>query len=184
LYRRHPVLNRMRAHRGVDYAAPTGTPVKAAGEGRVRFVGTKGGYGKVIELQHANNVRTLYGHLSRFARGLRQGERVRQGEVIGYVGMTGLATGPHLHYEYLQNGVHKDPQKVPLPTDRPIPASLMAEFRMQAGPLLASLDAGRVTPALLAATSGPDPAITAGTQAGKTPADVTGAKTSARGVSL
>jgi murein DD-endopeptidase MepM/ murein hydrolase activator NlpD len=184
LYRRHPVLNRMRAHRGVDYAAPTGTPVKAAGEGRVRFVGTKGGYGKVIELQHANNVRTLYGHLSRFARGLRQGERVRQGEVIGYVGMTGLATGPHLHYEYLQNGVHKDPQKVPLPTDRPIPASLMAEFRMQAGTLLASLDAGRVTPALLAATSGPDPAITAGTQAGKTPADVTGAKTSARGVSL
>jgi murein DD-endopeptidase MepM/ murein hydrolase activator NlpD len=184
LYRRHPVLNRMRAHRGVDYAAPTGTPVKAAGEGRVRFVGTKGGYGKVIELQHANNVRTLYGHLSRFARGLRQGERVRQGEVIGYVGMTGLATGPHLHYEYLQNGVHKDPQKVPLPTDRPIPASLMAEFRMQAGPLLASLDAGRVTPALLAATSGPDPAIAAGTQAGKTPADVTGAKTSARGASL
>ncbi|MBM4217963.1 MAG: M23 family metallopeptidase, partial [Gammaproteobacteria bacterium] len=119
LYRHHPVLNRMRAHRGVDYAAPTGTPVKAAGEGRIRFVGTKGGYGKVIEVQHANNVRTLYGHLSRFARGLRHGERVRQGEVIGYVGMTGLATGPHLHYEYLQNGVHRDPQKVPLPNDRP-----------------------------------------------------------------
>lgn len=149
--RRHPVLNRMRAHRGVDYAAPTGTPVKAAGEGRVRFIGDKGGYGKVIEIQHANEVRTLYGHLSRFASGLRQGERVRQGEVIGYVGMTGLATGPHLHYEYLLRGVHQDPQKVPLPNDRPIPAVLMAQFEAQAGPLLASLDEGRITPGLLAA---------------------------------
>lgn len=151
LFRRHPVLNRMRAHRGVDYAAPTGTPVKAAGEGRVRFIGNKGGYGKVIEIQHANEVRTIYGHLSRFASGLRQGERVRQGEVIGFVGMTGLATGPHLHYEYLLRGVHKDPQKVPLPNDRPIPAALMAQFRAQAEPLLASLEAGRITPALLAA---------------------------------
>jgi murein DD-endopeptidase MepM/ murein hydrolase activator NlpD len=151
LYRRHPVLNRMRAHRGVDYAAPTGTPVKAAGEGRVRFIGNKGGYGKVIEIQHANEVRTLYGHLSRFASGLRQGERVRQGEVIGYVGMTGLATGPHLHYEYLLRGVHLDPQKVSLPNDRPIPAALMAQFKAQAAPLLASLEAGRITPALLAA---------------------------------
>lgn len=150
LYRRHPILNRMRAHRGVDYAAPMGTPVKAAGEGRVRFIGNKGGYGKVIEIQHANNVRTVYGHLSRFSRDVRQGERVRQGEVIGYVGMTGLATGPHLHYEYLQNGTHKDPQKVALPNDRPIPPGRMAQFRQQAEPLLASLDAGRVTEALLA----------------------------------
>jgi len=175
LYRRHPVLNRMRAHRGVDYAAPTGTPVKAAGEGRVRFVGNKGGYGKVIEIQHANDVRTVYGHLSRFARGLRQGERVRQGEVIGYVGMTGLATGPHLHYEYLQSGIHKDPQKVPLPNDRPIPASRMAEFRTQAGPLLASLDAGRVTPALLAATTETDSTATSDRQP---------EKSAARGASL
>lgn len=151
LFRRHPVLNRMRAHRGVDYAAPIGTPVKAAGEGRVRYIGNKGGYGKVIEIQHANEVRTVYGHLSRFARGLRQGERVRQGEVIGFVGMTGLATGPHLHYEYLLRGVHKDPQKVPLPNDRPIPASLMAEFRNHAAPLLAGLNSGQLTPALLAA---------------------------------
>lgn len=168
LFRRHPVLNRMRAHRGVDYAAPIGTPVKAAGEGRVRFIGTKGGYGKVIEIQHANEVRTLYGHLSRFARGLRQGERVRQGEIIGFVGMTGLATGPHLHYEYLLRGVHQDPQKVPLPNDRPIPASLMAQFRTHAAPLLASLDAGRVTPALLAAAGLPEagtprPGVPAGT---------------------
>lgn len=168
LFRRHPVLNRMRAHRGVDYAAPMGTPVKAAGEGRVRFIGTKGGYGKVIEIQHANSVKTLYGHLSRFARGLSQGERVRQGEIIGYVGMTGLATGPHLHYEYLQNGVHKDPQKVALPNDRPIPAARMAEFRAHAAPLLASLDAGRVTPALLAATQ---PSVPAQAPSPGTPAE-------------
>lgn len=153
LFRRHPVLNRMRAHRGVDYAAPIGTPVKSAGEGRVRFVGNKGGYGKVIEIQHANEVRTVYGHLSRFARGLRQGERVRQGEVIGFVGMTGLATGPHLHYEYLLRGVHKDPQKVPLPNDQPIPARLMADFRARATPLITSLDSGQVSPALLAAVA-------------------------------
>jgi murein DD-endopeptidase MepM/ murein hydrolase activator NlpD len=139
--RRHPVLNRMRAHRGVDYAAPIGTPVRAAGDGRVRFVGWKGGYGKVVEIQHANEVRTLYGHLSRFARGLDRGDRVRQGEVIGHVGMTGLATGPHLHYEYLHRGVHKDPQKVPLPKAAPIPGSLLADFRSRTGPLLASLDA-------------------------------------------
>jgi murein DD-endopeptidase MepM/ murein hydrolase activator NlpD len=139
--RRHPVLNRMRAHRGVDYAAPIGTPVRAAGDGRVRFVGWKGGYGKVVEIQHANEVRTLYGHLSRFARGLDRGDRVRQGEVIGHVGMTGLATGPHLHYEYLHRGVHKDPQMVPLPKAAPIPGSLLADFRSRTGPLLASLDA-------------------------------------------
>jgi murein DD-endopeptidase MepM/ murein hydrolase activator NlpD len=155
LFRRHPILNRMRAHRGVDYAAPIGTPVKSAGEGRVRFIGNKGGYGKVIEIQHANEVRTVYGHLSRFARGLREGERVRQGEVIGFVGMTGLATGPHLHYEYLLRGVHKDPQKVPLPNDRPIPASLMADFRSHAAPLLGGLDSGQLTPALLAAIGTP-----------------------------
>lgn len=141
-YRRHPVLNRMRAHRGVDYAAPTGTPVKAAGSGRVRFVGNKGGYGKVVEIDHPNEVRTLYGHLSRFARGLNRGDRVSQGEVIGYVGMTGLATGPHLHYEYLVRGVHKDPQKVPLPNADPLPASELTAFRRHAEPLLASLDDG------------------------------------------
>ena len=147
-YRRHPVLNRIRAHRGTDYAAPIGTPVKAAGAGRVRFIGNKGGYGKVIEIEHANEIRTVYGHLSRFARGLRQGERVDQGEVIGFVGMTGLATGPHLHYEYLARGVHKDPQKVPLPNDQPIPASRMAAFREHAAPLVATLDQGSPAPYL------------------------------------
>jgi len=160
LYRRHPVLNRIRAHRGVDYAAPIGTPVRAAGSGRVRFVGNKGGYGKVVELEHMNQVRTVYGHLSRFARGLSTGDRISQGEVIGYVGMTGLATGPHLHYEYLSRGVHMDPQKVSLPTDTPVPPAQMARFREVAEPLLASLATGDVS-VLVATrkpTEGADPA--------------------------
>jgi murein DD-endopeptidase MepM/ murein hydrolase activator NlpD len=157
LYRRHPILNRMRAHRGVDYAAPIGTPVRAAGGGRVAFVGVKGGYGNVIEIIHPGGVRTVYGHLSRFSRGLRAGTVVEQGRVIGHVGMTGLATGPHLHYEYLQNGVHKDPQKVPLPKAEPIPAQHMAAFRAYADPLWAGLDVvstARVAPAQTTASSG------------------------------
>ncbi|MFM7625118.1 MAG: M23 family metallopeptidase [Gammaproteobacteria bacterium] len=143
LYRRHPILNRMRAHRGVDYAAPIGTPVKAAGGGRVAFVGIKGGYGKVVELTHPGGVRTVYGHLSAFARGLRPGQSVAQGQPIGKVGMTGLATGPHLHYEFLLNGVHKDPQKVPLPKAEPVPASQRAAFDAYAASLSARLASGQ-----------------------------------------
>lgn len=146
--RKHPVLNRIRAHRGVDYAAPTGTPVRAAGDGRVQFRGVKGGYGNVIELSHAGGVVTVYGHMSRFAKNLRAGQRVTQGQVIGYVGQTGLATGPHLHYEYRVHGVHKDPQKVKLPNAEPLPEALLADFRAQTTPLLAGLDAA--TPALVA----------------------------------
>jgi murein DD-endopeptidase MepM/ murein hydrolase activator NlpD len=116
--RRHPVLNTIRAHRGVDYAAPVGTPVRAAGEGRVRFVGQQGGYGKVIELEHGSSVVTVYGHLSRFAPKLSRGQRVELGKVIGYVGRTGLATGPHLHYEYRIRGVHKNPFRMPPPSRR------------------------------------------------------------------
>ncbi len=138
--RRHPVLNTIRAHRGVDYAAPTGTPVRAAGDGRVRFRGIKGGYGNVVELTHANGVMTVYGHMSRFAKGLRAGERVTQGQVIGYVGQSGLATGPHLHYEYRVHGVYKDPQKVKLANAAPLPDALLADFRAQTAPLLAGLD--------------------------------------------
>nr|PZN77442.1 MAG: hypothetical protein DIU56_11605 [Pseudomonadota bacterium] len=140
LNRRHPVLNRIRAHKGVDYAAPTGTPVRAAGDGRVIFAGRKGGYGNVVEIDHSRGVVTLYAHLSRFAKGIRAGQRVQQGKVIGYVGMTGLATGPHLHYEYRLNGVHKDPQKVPLPDARPIEPELLADFLAKTAPLVASLD--------------------------------------------
>ena len=158
LARRHPVLNRLRAHQGVDYAAPIGTPVRAAGDGRVRFLGRKGGYGNVIEIEHMNRVTTLYGHLSRFQRGLVRGERVEQGQVVGFVGMTGLATGPHLHYEYRVNGVHKDPQRVPLPKTEPIPAQLLAEFRAVTGPALDLLSAGPgggTSPASLTVASAP-----------------------------
>jgi murein DD-endopeptidase MepM/ murein hydrolase activator NlpD len=137
--RLHPILNTIRAHKGVDYAAPVGTPVRAAGDGRVVFAGRRGGYGNVIELAHANQVSTVYGHLSRFARGLAAGNRVQQGSVIGFVGMTGLATGPHLHYEYRVRGQQKDPQKVPLPSSEPIPAIQMADFRASTAPLLVSL---------------------------------------------
>ncbi len=116
----HPILKRMRAHQGVDFAAPTGTRVKASGEGVVDFVGKKGGYGNVIVLKHKNGFSTVYGHLSAFAKGLRKGLKVAQSDIIGYVGMTGLATGPHLHYEFLVGKVHKDPLKVVLPTSVPI----------------------------------------------------------------
>ncbi len=120
--RRHPVLNTIRAHKGVDYAAPIGTPVHAAGDGKVVFVGRKGGYGNVVEVAHAGGVTTRYGHLSRFARGVSRGDRVRQSDVIGFVGMTGLATGPHLHYEYRVNGQQRNPATIPMPRTE-IPAA-------------------------------------------------------------
>jgi murein DD-endopeptidase MepM/ murein hydrolase activator NlpD len=138
--RRHPVLNRIRAHRGVDYAAPVGTPVRAAGEGRVRFVGRQGGFGNVIELDHGSGVVTVYGHLSRFASKLKRGQRVELAQVIGFVGMTGLATGPHLHYEYRVRGVHKNPQTVPLPDAEPIPAAERDGFFIATAGLVNMLD--------------------------------------------
>lgn len=141
--RRHPILNTIRAHKGVDYAAPTGTVIKAAGEGRVGFVGTKGGYGRVVILEHGAGITTLYGHMSRFGKGVRNGQRVNQGDTIGYVGSSGAATGPHLHYEYRLNGVHKNPRTVPLPDAKPIPDQYMAEFQARAGTLLADLDRAR-----------------------------------------
>lgn len=138
--RRHPILNTIRAHRGVDYAAATGTVIKAAGDGRVDFVGTKGGYGRVVILEHGGGISTLYGHMSRFARGLRRGQRVKQGVTIGYVGSSGAATGPHLHYEYRVRGVHKNPRTVPLPEAAPIAPGYRDEFQRQADQLLARLD--------------------------------------------
>lgn len=138
--RRHPVLNTIRAHKGVDYAAPVGTPVRAAGDGRVRFMGRKGGYGNVVELEHGSGVVTVYGHLSRFASRLHRGQRVALGEVIAYVGMTGLATGPHLHYEYRVRGVHKNPQTVPLPDAQPIRDSEKDRFLATTAGLLNMLD--------------------------------------------
>jgi murein DD-endopeptidase MepM/ murein hydrolase activator NlpD len=138
--RRHPILNMIRAHKGVDYAAPTGTIIKAAGDGRVSFVGNKGGYGRAVVLEHGGGISTLYGHMSRFARGLREGARVKQGVTIGYVGSSGAATGPHLHYEYLVNGLHKNPRTVSLPDAAPIPEGYLAEFRSRSALLLARLD--------------------------------------------
>ena len=138
--RKHPVLNRIRAHRGVDYAAPVGTPVRAAGAGRVKFVGHQGGFGNVIELEHGSGVVTVYGHLSRFAAQLRRGQRVELAQVIGYVGKTGLATGPHLHYEYRVRGVHKNPQTVPLPDAEPIPNAERERFQADTAILVNMLD--------------------------------------------
>jgi murein DD-endopeptidase MepM/ murein hydrolase activator NlpD len=137
--RRHPVLNTIRAHRGVDYAAPTGTPVRAAGDGKVSFRGVQGGYGNTIILQHGGNVTTLYGHLSRFGTA-RNGARVNQGDVIGYVGSSGLATGPHLHYEYRVNGAHRNPRTVPLPPADPIAAEQQTAFLAATEPLWRQLD--------------------------------------------
>jgi murein DD-endopeptidase MepM/ murein hydrolase activator NlpD len=149
LSRRHPVLNTIRAHKGVDYAAPTGTPVRAAGDGRVIFAGRKGGYGNVVELAHSGGVVTRYGHLSRFSKGIRRNQRVDQGRVIGYVGKTGLATGPHLHYEYQVNGVARNPQTVKLPAATPIDPRWLEDFRLKSAPLLAALNVP-LGPALVA----------------------------------
>jgi murein DD-endopeptidase MepM/ murein hydrolase activator NlpD len=124
----HPILHRFKAHKGVDLAAPTGTRIKAAGDAIVEFAGRKGGYGNVVVLKHENNISTVYGHLSGFASGLRKNMKVAQGDIIGYVGMTGLATGPHLHYEFLVNKVHRDPLTVALPTSVPIDAKYREEF--------------------------------------------------------
>jgi murein DD-endopeptidase MepM/ murein hydrolase activator NlpD len=137
----HPILNLIRAHKGVDYAAPEGTPVRAAGDGRIRFAGRKGGYGNVVEIEHSASVVTVYGHLSRFARLTRVGAHVTQGVVIAYVGMTGLATGPHLHYEYRVNGVFKNPQTIALPGASPIEARWREDFLAKTAPQLASLEA-------------------------------------------
>ena len=153
LARRHPILNRVRAHRGIDFAAPAGTPIKAAGAGRVVSHGRSGGYGNHVVLAHKNGVTTLYAHMSRYARGLSAGDRVAQGQVIGYVGMTGLATAPHVHYEYRVNGVHKNPARVTIPKSDPIPANLMADFQAQTTPLLARLDAQSAAPVRVARTT-------------------------------
>jgi murein DD-endopeptidase MepM/ murein hydrolase activator NlpD len=120
LKRKHPILHRIRAHRGVDYAARRGTPIRAAGDGKVIFAGNKGGYGRVLILQHGTSYTTLYAHLQSFGRGVRVGKRVKQGQTVAYVGSSGLASGPHLHYEFRVNGVHRDPLRVRLPHAKPI----------------------------------------------------------------
>ena len=153
LHRRHPILHIVRPHQGVDYAAPIGTRIKAAGDGRVGFVGWKGGYGRVIILEHGAGISTLYGHMSRFVRGLHRGERVKQGQTIGYVGRSGAATGPHLHYEYRINGVHRNPRTVKLPDAAPLPTKYMADFQVRAGVLLTNLEQAHGTAVATAAAN-------------------------------
>lgn len=138
--RYHPVLKTWRAHKGIDYGAPSGTRVRATADGVVTFVGGKGGYGKTVTVRHPNGYTTLYAHLSGFAEGLRRGKRVVQGEVIGFVGRTGLATGPHLHYEFHVNGVHQNPMRLAMPPGPPITAERQLAFEEAARPLFARLD--------------------------------------------
>lgn len=145
----HPVLGKKRPHRGTDYAAKTGTPIKAAGDGKIIWRGTKGGYGRTIIVQHGGNITTLYAHMNGYKSGLSNGSRVKQGQVIGYVGMSGTATGPHLHYEFRVNGVHKNPVTVELPHANPVPKSELASFTKEAGHLMAMLNNGESELALV-----------------------------------
>lgn len=140
LRRKHPVLHKFRAHRGVDYAAPRGTPVKATGDGKVEYIGYKGGYGKTIVLRHGATYTTLYAHMSRFARKLRRGQRVSQGQVIGYVGSTGLSSGSHLHYEFRVRGVHRNPLRIKLPKAAPIEEKYEQHFLASTRDLVAHLE--------------------------------------------
>jgi len=143
--RKHPILNKIRAHKGVDYAAPRGTPIKAAGDGKVLLAGRRGGYGNTVIIQHGNTYRTLYGHMQGFAKGVTTGGTVKQGQVIGYIGTTGLSTGPHLHYEFQVNGVHVDPLGQKLPMADPIAKSERARFLAQSQPLMARMDQEKAT---------------------------------------
>jgi len=140
LGRKHPILNKIRAHKGVDYAASTGTPIKATSNGKIVHRGKKGGYGNTIIIQHGTKYSTLYAHMSKFRSGLKTGSRVKQGQVIGYIGSSGLATGPHLHYEFRVDGVHRDPLKVKLPGAEPLDSKYLADFSQKAESLLAQLD--------------------------------------------
>lgn len=128
LSRNHPILHRIRAHKGVDYAAPTGTPIKAAGDGKIIYYGRKGGYGKAAIIQHGAKYSTLYGHMSNYKSNLRVGSLVKQGEIIGYVGQTGLASGPHLHFEFRVNDAHVNPLTVALPKASGIPQNHRGNF--------------------------------------------------------
>jgi murein DD-endopeptidase MepM/ murein hydrolase activator NlpD len=138
--RLHPVLNTWRAHKGVDYAAPTGTRVKSTADGYVQFVGRQGGYGNLVVIRHNNGYSTAYGHLSAFAKGLHAGQRVNQGDVIAFVGMTGLATGPHLHYEFRVNGVHQNPLKLAVPPGPPITGDVRTAFEERVKPMVEQLE--------------------------------------------
>lgn len=138
--RKHPIHKRVKAHKGVDYAASAGTPIRASGDGKVVFKGRKGGYGKTIVIKHGQKYSTLYGHMRSYARGVRSGRQVKQGQVIGYVGQTGTATGPHLHYEFRVYGTHRNPLTVRPPKAAPIKAAYKIDFSDKTKGLIAQLD--------------------------------------------
>ncbi|MEM8767285.1 MAG: peptidoglycan DD-metalloendopeptidase family protein [Pseudomonadota bacterium] len=140
LRRKHPLYKRTMPHRGIDYAAPTGTPILAAGDGRVQSAAKNNANGNYVVLQHGEQFTTKYLHLSRFARGVRKGSKVEQGQIIGYVGSTGWATGPHLHYEFLVNGVHMNPRTVKLPDAKPIGERELTRFSSDTAPMFTLLD--------------------------------------------
>ena len=143
--RKHPILNKIRAHKGIDYAAPRGTPIKATGDGKVILAGRRGGYGNTVIIQHGETYRTLYGHMQGFAKGIQNGSSVKQGQVIGYIGTTGLSTGPHVHYEFQVNGVHVDPLGQKLPMADPIAKSEKQRFMQESQPLMARMDQEKAT---------------------------------------
>jgi murein DD-endopeptidase MepM/ murein hydrolase activator NlpD len=136
--RRHPVLGRMRAHKGVDYAARSGTPIMAAGDGRVSFLGWKSGYGRAVIIDHGQGRSTLYGHMSSWGK-VKQGQHVSQGSTIGHVGMSGLATGPHLHYEFRIGGKQVNPLTVTMPKPSPLSGAELVKFRAATAPAVAKL---------------------------------------------
>jgi murein DD-endopeptidase MepM/ murein hydrolase activator NlpD len=138
----HPTLKIYRSHRGTDFAAPTGTPIYAPAKGVVKYKATLSGYGNVIYLQHGTDYVTVYAHLSKFAKGLKSGKKVKKSELIGYVGSTGQSTGPHLHYEIRINGVHQDAEKIKLPKQSFVPSSAMPKFQKRARKILQDLDIG------------------------------------------
>lgn len=154
LGRKHPVLHIIRAHKGTDYAAVRGTPIRSTGNGKVAFAGRKNGFGNTVVIQHGQGIETLYGHMNGFAKGIRSGSRVSQGDVIGYVGSTGLASGPHLHYEFHVNGQVRNPVTVPLPKSIGIEKTELARFNETTRPLIAKLDQYKSSSRLAVAKSG------------------------------
>ena len=142
--RKHPVLGRMRAHKGVDYAARTGTPIMAAGDGRVELAGWKSGYGKTVIINHGQDRSTLYGHMSTIGK-LKRGQFVSQGAIIGRVGSTGLATGPHLHYEFRIGGKQVNPLKVTMPKPEPLHGNALAKFKNATAPAIAMMEQSTTT---------------------------------------
>jgi len=138
--RYHPILHRFRSHKGVDYAAGRGSPIRAAGDGKVIYKGNKGGYGRTLIIKHGSRYTTLYAHLNSYNKKIRSGRSVKQGQIIGYVGSSGLASGPHLHYEFRVNGVHRNPLTVKFPSSKPIPKRYRDNFQLTTSSYLAQLD--------------------------------------------